>query len=163
MDPIKIIEKNHRTYYKYICIYDEDVHVVYYGIYPNYWETIVEAAMMLSQTGLGPKVYKINHDYMSIEMEKIFMFSHDKYEYDRLPDIDIIKKRIGKMVDKLHQQRYLHRCLKLCNIGYRFLPDEKWEPVIIDYDTMISFDKQHRFQYLIENDRKAWKGYWIKN
>ncbi len=163
MDPIEIIERSHRGYHKYICIYDKDVHVVYNDICHYRWKEIVEAATMLSRTELGPKVYKINHDYMSIEMEKIFMFSPSKYEYTNLPNIDSIKKRIAKMVDKLHQQKYVHGDLKLCNIGYRILFDDGWEPVMIDYDTIISFNKDHELCHLIKKDKEMWKRYWVKN
>lgn len=67
--------------------------------------------MMLSKTGLGPKVY-------SCSLQKyIYMIA--------CLLLMILKKRISDRIDELHEHQYLHGDLNIPNVGYRFIDGEK--------------------------------------
>ncbi len=149
-DPI-MIEKIHKNFTKYIFIYDNSVTIVYDKLPIKYWKLIIKIAIILSKTGIGPKIYNIDHDELSISMEKIFMFSF-KNMRDNI--IGERKNQIDEKINQLHGQKLLHNDLHIDNIGYRILDNKNyWEPVFIDYDTITPFNDKHSLPILIRNDK----------
>ena len=103
------IKKFHRQYTKHIYIYNDRVSLKYENLPSYHWELIKNAAIKLSDTGLGPKIYKLEDHNRFILMEKLLMFSHNIYTYEHLPSSKHIKARISEHIDKLHEHNYVHR------------------------------------------------------
>ncbi len=147
-DPI-IIERSHKTYTKYIFIYDDSVTIVYYNLQADHWKKIIKVAKILSETKLGPQIYNIDHEELSISMEKIIMMSSK-----------LDKNQIDEKINQLHSYKLLHNDLNINNIGYRIIGDNEREPVIIDYDTITPFNNDNKgsrkLSTLIRNDKKRY-------
>lgn len=120
-------------YEKYIDVAENSVFIEYDGILSEHWNMLLEIAIILSNTEIGPKIYKIDNVDKILEIEKVNIFETE-------PDPDLFKypdilNKIKRKIDEFHELGLIHGDLGYSNVGYRNKNGDI-EIVLIDYDTM---------------------------
>jgi len=110
----------------------EGIKKSYYGISDYHRERIKQIARLMSETGIGPKIYKMYQGpgRLIIYMEKLKPLDPESGFEDF--NIPLMKREIKEKVQHLHDLGWAHGDLHIGNIGER----DDGEPVIFDYDTM---------------------------
>lgn len=133
-----------------------------------HWNRIYNAALLLSDNNIGPRVLDIDHEHHEISYE-IISFLGDDGEIPR--DLFLTKEQminqITTLIDKLHDLGYFHGDMCIGNIGYKnntmyLIDPDTIHPITDQPDAWMNewitkyFDWEGSFSEFIEYDYTNW-------
>jgi hypothetical protein len=156
----------------------EDSFIKKYDRIPKeHWVRIRDASVLLSDTGIGPKVISINNKNTSIQYERVIPFDYNTEPMIPGMSIDDIRNTIIALVDSLHSLGYAHGDLHLGNLGYK---DNKI--YILDHDSIykiddlykgklkwltnwmkVGFEWEGSLEDFVNNDYDTWNSDWMES
>nr|QBK88012.1 MAG: uncharacterized protein LCMAC202_03740 [Marseillevirus LCMAC202] len=159
------------TYYE---VEGNSFYKYYDNINDEHWIRIKNVARILSNEGLGPKVFSITDDnnYHCIEYQRITPFNAHNDKIRPNMSTKKIRDKISSLVDRLHSLGYGHGDLHLENIGFQ--DDTLY---ILDHDTIYRIEEgqvkwlllwmkkgfgwEDSFEDFVEDDYDSWMSDWI--